>query len=60
MEEMVTEKRIAMVQLQADKYKADCLPFPTRVLEEIQEALPIVANKKNEDLLTIIKVSLFG
>ena len=57
MKKMVTNQRIAMIQVNAKGFQETCLPFAEKVLNAIHKKLPIIANKRNEDLLTIIKVS---
>ena len=47
-----------MVQVQAADFCSSCLPFPQSVVDAVNTCLPIIANKHNDDLITIIKVSL--
>lgn len=45
-----------MIQVQSKIYRDSCLPHPEFVIKRTHQHLPIIANKRNEDLLTIIKV----
>ncbi|XP_059157269.1 dynein axonemal heavy chain 6-like [Physella acuta] len=55
MGKMVVSHRIAMVQLQGEAFKESCLPFPQAVVNAVNKCLPIIANKHNDDLISIIK-----
>ncbi|XP_035825271.1 dynein heavy chain 6, axonemal [Aplysia californica] len=55
MNKMNTSHRVAMVQVQADNFRGSCLPFPQAVVNAVNKFLPIIANKHNDDLITIIK-----
>ena len=56
MRHMTKRRRIGMIDLSADEFSQSCLPYPTAVIKSISNKLPVVAKKKNDDLLTIIKV----
>ena len=58
MKKMTKKRRIGMIDLSADEFSQSCLPHPTSVIKAINSKLPVVAKKKNDDLLTIIKVCL--
>lgn len=53
---MTIRKRVCMIQVQSKSYRESCLPYPTNIVETVHVKLPLIANKRNEDLLTIIKV----
>ncbi|RUS88168.1 hypothetical protein EGW08_004065, partial [Elysia chlorotica] len=55
MNKMQTSRRVAMVQVQAADFCSSCLPFPQSVVDAVNRCLPIIANKHNDDLITIIK-----
>lgn len=57
MRHMTKRRRIGMIDLSAEDFSSSCLPHPTAVIKSLSSKLPIVAKKKNDDLLTIIKVS---
>ena len=57
MKHMTKRRRIGMIDLSADEFSQSCLPYPTAVIRSISNKLPVVAKKKNDDLLTIIKVT---
>ena len=59
MKRMTKKRRIGMVDLSADDFSQSCLPYPNEVIKAINSKLPVVAKKKNDDLLTIIKVRAF-
>ncbi|XP_023930267.1 dynein heavy chain 6, axonemal [Lingula anatina] len=58
MKNMVLSKRLGMILLMAEKFSEACMPYPTNVLNIIHKKLPVVANKRNEDLINIIKGAL--
>jgi hypothetical protein len=53
---MTIRKRVHMIQVLSKIYRETCLPYPTNIVETVHRKLPLIANKRNEDLLTIIKV----
>ncbi|GFO34548.1 dynein heavy chain 1, axonemal, partial [Plakobranchus ocellatus] len=55
MNNMQTSRRVAMVQVQAGDFCSSCLPFPQSVVDAVNRCLPVIANKHNDDLITIIK-----
>ncbi|XP_041352994.1 dynein heavy chain 6, axonemal-like isoform X2 [Gigantopelta aegis] len=55
MKNMVTNQRIAMIDVDAKGFQETCLPYAEKVLDAIHKKLPVIANKRNEDLLKIIK-----
>lgn len=57
MRNMVKHRRIGMMDLSAEEFCQSCLPFPTSVIKAINKRLPKVAKMKNDELLTVIKVS---
>lgn len=56
MKKMVMSRRVDMIQVKAEDFCSSCLPYPQKVVKEVHEKLPVIANKRNDDLLTIIKV----
>lgn len=56
MEAMKTSRRRGMMQVLSQHFQASCLPYPTQVNNAVQARLPVIANKRNEDLLKVIKV----
>ena len=57
---MTVVRRVAMIQVFSKNYRDSCLPYTEDVVKEVSTALPVIAVKRNEDLLTIIKVSYLG
>ncbi|XP_067943512.1 dynein axonemal heavy chain 6-like [Watersipora subatra] len=57
MKRMTKKRRLGMIDLSADEFSQSCLPYPSAVIKAINNKLPTVAKKKNDDLLTIIKSS---
>ncbi|KAH9496161.1 Dynein heavy chain 6, axonemal [Bulinus truncatus] len=55
MNRMTTSRRVAMVQVEGMGFKDSCLPYPQAVVDAGNKFLPIIANKHNDDLMTIIK-----
>ncbi|KAK3576323.1 hypothetical protein CHS0354_039732 [Potamilus streckersoni] len=55
MKKMTLMRRIAMIQVQSRNFQDSCLPYPENIVREVNKILPVIANKRNEDLLTIIK-----
>lgn len=45
-----------MILVMSSDYRDSCLPYPQEIINKTHHKLPIIANKRNEDLLTIIKV----
>ncbi|XP_069117336.1 dynein axonemal heavy chain 6-like isoform X3 [Argopecten irradians] len=55
MKKMTTVRRVSMVQVQSKRFRESCLPYCEEIVSDSHQQLPIIANKRNEDLLTIIK-----
>ncbi|XP_019625905.1 PREDICTED: LOW QUALITY PROTEIN: dynein heavy chain 6, axonemal-like [Branchiostoma belcheri] len=55
MMKMRTHQRIGMMEVFSNGFQGSCLPFPKEVLAAINRKLPVIANKKNEELMRIIK-----
>jgi len=53
---MIILRRVAMIHVYSKGYRDTCLPYPDAIVNKVSKALPIIAIKRNEDLLTIIKV----
>lgn len=45
-----------MILVMSSDYRDSCMPYPQEIIDKTHHKLPIIANKRNEDLLTIIKV----
>ncbi|XP_074663059.1 dynein axonemal heavy chain 6-like [Tubulanus polymorphus] len=58
MNRMRITRRIFMNQINVEKFCTSCLPYPKSVLNAIHDKLPVIANRRNEDLLAIIKGAL--
>lgn len=58
MNKMTTSCRIAMVQVQGLGFQDSCQPYPQAVVDAAKKFLPIIANKQNDSLITIIKVNV--
>ena len=46
-----------MIHLFSKNYRDSCLPYTEDVVKEVSTVLPVTVVKRNEDLLTVIKVS---
>ncbi|KAK7488391.1 hypothetical protein BaRGS_00020365, partial [Batillaria attramentaria] len=55
MKKMVMKRRVAMVLVLAENFCESTTPYPQKVLTAVHQKLPVLANKRNDDLLTIIK-----
>lgn len=55
MQKMVMSRRVAMVKVRAENFYSTCTPYPDKVVADVDQRLPVIANKRNDDLLTIIK-----
>lgn len=58
MRKMTVKRRCAMILVMSSNYRDSCLPYPQEIIDKTHHKLPIIANKRNEDLLTIIKVKM--
>ena len=56
MKSMPTSQRKALFLVKSDQFKESCIPYPQRIISAVDKHLPVVANKKNDALLNIIKV----
>ena len=56
MKDMLLHKRIGLFHLDVTQFQKDCLPFPEKVLEAVGRHLPVIAAKRNDVLLNVIKV----
>ena len=56
---MTKERRLGIIEVQASDFCDSCLPYPEKVIHQVHKNLPVVAAKRNEDLLNIIKVFIF-
>ncbi|XP_064622088.1 dynein axonemal heavy chain 6-like isoform X2 [Lineus longissimus] len=58
MDEMRKDKRLYLIHTLVENFCKSCLPYPQSVLKAVGDRLPVIANSRNEDLLTIIKGAL--
>ena len=56
MAKMTLHKRIGLFHVDITAFKTDCLPFPEKILEAVGRHLPVIAAKRNDVLLNVIKV----
>lgn len=56
MAKMTLHKRIGLFHVDITGFKTDCLPFPEKILEALGRHLPVIAAKRNDVLLNVIKV----
>ena len=56
MAKMTLHKRIGLFHVDITGFKTNCLPFPEKILEAIGRHLPVIAAKRNDVLLNVIKV----
>lgn len=56
MKKMEMTRRVAMIQVLAEEFCNSCLPYPEKVVKDVHQILPVIANKRNDELITIIKV----
>ena len=56
MVKMTLRKRIGLFHVDITGFKTDCLPFPEKILEAVGRHLPVIAAKRNDVLLNVIKV----
>lgn len=57
MKKMTLHKRVGLFHVDITGFQKDCLPFPERVLEAVSRHLPVIAAKRNDVLLNVIKVN---
>ena len=57
MKSMRQQGNVGFVTVLSQGFCESCLPYPTNVISAVSVKLPVVAVKRNEGLLTIIKVS---
>lgn len=55
MRKMTVKRRCAMILVMSSDYRDSCMPYPQEIIDKTHHKLPIIANKRNENLLTIIK-----
>ena len=56
MTKMTLHKRIGLFHVDISGFNTDCLPFPEKILEALGRHLPVIAAKRNDVLLNVIKV----
>ena len=59
MKEMRLHKRVGLFHVDITQFQKDCLPFPEKVLEAVSRHLPVIAARRNDVLLNVIKVSFY-
>ncbi|XP_063958044.1 dynein axonemal heavy chain 6-like isoform X2 [Lytechinus pictus] len=55
MENMEKERRSGMIHVLVHNFQKTCLPYPTNVMVAVVRRLPQIANRRNENLLKVIK-----
>ncbi|PFX28824.1 Dynein heavy chain 1, axonemal [Stylophora pistillata] len=55
MSKMVLHKRLGLFQVDITGFQSDCLPYLEKVLEAVARHLPVMAAKRNDVLLNVIK-----
>ena len=58
MREMPLLKFVGMLKVDTEHFKDVCLPYPMKVLNSVYQKLPKMANQRNEDLLSVVRVTL--
>ena len=58
MEEMALYQRFGTIMLECDKFSEDCFPYPRSIIDVISDRLPVIATKRNDELLTTIKEAI--
>ena len=56
MSHMQRKRRLGHIIVHSETFCQDCKPYPQTVVTHVKVALPVIAYKRNEDLLSIIKV----
>ncbi|XP_070577565.1 LOW QUALITY PROTEIN: dynein axonemal heavy chain 6-like [Ptychodera flava] len=55
MQHMETSKRSGMIHVFSQGYRDACLPYPKEIISAVNRRMPVIVNKRNEDLLVVIK-----
>ncbi|KAL5256854.1 hypothetical protein ACHWQZ_G011949 [Mnemiopsis leidyi] len=55
MQKLPVSVREGLMVLKIQPFRDSCLPFPLRILSDVNERLPVIAYRRNEDLLINIK-----
>ena len=55
---MTLHKRVGLFHVDITGFQKDCLPFPETVIKGVGRHLPVIAAKRNDVLLNVIKVAL--
>ncbi|XP_032239531.2 dynein axonemal heavy chain 6 isoform X3 [Nematostella vectensis] len=55
MNDMVLVKRVGLFSVETDGFQQASLPFPQKVLSAVGRHLPVIAARRNDALLTVIK-----
>ena len=58
MQKMTLHKRVGLFHVDISGFQKDCLPFPETVIKGVGRHLPVIAAKRNDVLLNVIKVLL--
>ena len=56
MNNMPESSRQGMFLVKTHLFKQACVPYPQKIISAVNKHLPVIAVRKNEHLLTIIKV----
>ena len=56
MAKMTLHKRVGLFHVDITEFHKTCLPYPEKVLEGVARHLPVIAAKRNDVLLNVIKV----
>ena len=56
MTKMTLHKRVGLLHVDITGFQNDCLPYPEKVLEGVARHLPVIAAKRNDVLLNVVKV----
>ena len=59
MREIPLLKFVGMLKVNTEHVRDVCLPYPMKVLNSVYQKLPKMANPRNEDLLSVVRVSFF-
>ncbi len=56
MNEMPLLKFVGMLRVDTQHFKDVCLPYPMKALNAVYQRLPTMANQRDEDLLSVVRV----
>ena len=58
MKEMTLSKRVGLFNVDCSEFQSSCLPYPEKVLHGVARHLPVIAARRNDALLNVVKVYL--